>query len=45
MKNSQSEYVVDGSQQPGNIPTSHSTLGTTNATNGFSKPDTILEDK
>jgi hypothetical protein len=45
MKSSKSEYVVDGSEQSGNLPTSRSTLGTTNATNGFSKPDTIHEDK
>jgi len=46
MKSSKSEYVVDGSEpQSGNLPTSRSTIGTTNVTNGFSKPDTILEDK
>lgn len=45
MKSSKSEYVVDGTEQSGNMPTSRSTLGTSNVSNGFSKPDTILEDK
>jgi len=46
MKSSQSEYAVDGNAPSGgNLTTSRSTLGTTNASNGFSKQDTILEDK
>lgn len=47
MKSSKSEYVVVDSNGPatGNMSTSRSTLGTTNAANGFSKQDTILEDK
>lgn len=45
MKSSASEYVV-GENEPSNLPTSRSTLGTTTQnSNGISKQDTIIEDK
>ena len=40
MKTSQSEYIVDGGEQTNGIPSSKSTLGTTNG-----KHDTIAEEK
>jgi hypothetical protein len=44
MKNSKSEFIVDGTDTNGSsMTTSQSTLG--NLTNGSSKHDTILEDE
>ena len=45
MKNSRSEFNVEGSPEHAGMTTSHSVLGTTTATNGVSKHDAIPEDK
>lgn len=45
MKNSRSEFNVEGSPEHGGMTTSHSVLGTTTTTNGVAKHDAIPEDK